>query len=155
MVYETELCHYGVKGMKWGVRKQRSTTGSHSTDKKIKRKKPLTIGQKVAIGAAATAAVLATAYAGYSVARAYAYQIRPIMGWAREQGAYSGVERASREGGFSVREYKKERDQFLKYTLRNIARMPIGEVLWSYTYAHPQNLLRVFAKDYNKVEIFQ
>jgi hypothetical protein len=32
MVYETELCHYGVKGMKWGVRKARQTTSSHTSD---------------------------------------------------------------------------------------------------------------------------
>lgn len=31
------LIHYGVKGMRWGVRKSRSSSGSSSIKKKIKK----------------------------------------------------------------------------------------------------------------------
>lgn len=31
MVYETELSHYGVKGMKWGVRKNRQATSNRAS----------------------------------------------------------------------------------------------------------------------------
>jgi hypothetical protein len=46
MVYETTLCHYGVKGMKWGVRKNRQTTstpasGTASSNRETVARKPV------------------------------------------------------------------------------------------------------------------
>lgn len=38
MEYENYLCHHGVKGMKWGVRKDRKTTSSFSRKKKTTKK---------------------------------------------------------------------------------------------------------------------
>lgn len=68
---EPYLCHYGVKGMKWGVRKEyephpREKKRQDNKDGDSKRKKGLTAKQKraIAIGAAAVATALA-AYGGY------------------------------------------------------------------------------------------
>ena len=61
-----ELYHYGVKGMKWGVRKNRTQSNNknvakRSSDetKEVNNKKKLTTKQKVAIGAAAAGTALA------------------------------------------------------------------------------------------------
>lgn len=71
--YEPYLCHYGVKGMKWGVRKEyephpRKKKRQDTKDDDSKRKKGLSTKQKraIAIGAAAVATALA-AYGGYKL----------------------------------------------------------------------------------------
>ena len=51
------LIHYGVKGMKWGVRKERSTSANGD-----KKKRGLSTGQKIAIGVAAAAVTGAVLY---------------------------------------------------------------------------------------------
>lgn len=57
----SELYHYGVKGMKWGVRKKKPTgTDGRSNGDKQRRKD---IAKKVAIGAAVTAALVGGTYA--------------------------------------------------------------------------------------------
>lgn len=56
--YSNELYHYGVKGMKWGVRKEyvpkgrKKASGSQNNEKK---RKGLTRNQKIALGVAAVA----------------------------------------------------------------------------------------------------
>lgn len=60
----TELYHYGVKGMKWGVRRRQNKDGSSTSAGKKQRsedddKKKLTTKQKVAIGATAAGTALA------------------------------------------------------------------------------------------------
>ena len=64
-MYDDYLIHYGVKGMKWGVRRYQNKDGSLTKEGKErydeKEDKKLSRNQKIAIGVAATAAVLAIA----------------------------------------------------------------------------------------------
>ena len=66
-----ELYHYGVKGMKWGVRKEYEPVGRKSSKTetsdpdKPKTKKRLSTGQKVAIGAGIAAVTALAAYGVY------------------------------------------------------------------------------------------
>lgn len=55
-----ELKHYGVLGMKWGVRKERTQTKTSTTDKSEKVK-------KIAKRGATVASVVLAAYGGYKV----------------------------------------------------------------------------------------
>lgn len=68
--HEYELCHHGVKGMKWGVRKKspRSYVSDNPKRKSsnVANSKVDRIKKAVKIGAAASAVVLAT-YGGYKV----------------------------------------------------------------------------------------
>ena len=62
MIYYTEeLSHYGVKGMKWGVRKERKASDSANTNAD-KLKKAAKIG-------AAVAATALVAYGGYKISK--------------------------------------------------------------------------------------
>ena len=78
LTYDDYLAHYGVKGMKWGVRKRRDNTTSSSSSK---RSKPKTTEEtdkhektkKIAKGAAAAAVI-----AG-GVALAYANRNNPSV----------------------------------------------------------------------------
>ena len=68
-----ELCHYGVKGMKWGIRKQRPLIGtprqrravypSSMQNRKISRRR------KVVRGAAVVAGTALAAYGGYRLSK--------------------------------------------------------------------------------------
>jgi len=69
---DNELYHYGVKGMKWGVRRYQNKDGSLTSAGKKRAKsgndddtaeRNKSIAKKVAIGALATATVAAAAYA--------------------------------------------------------------------------------------------
>ena len=74
-MYKNYLQHHGVKGMRWGHRKQRYTTGygvrrrmrsdvnQPKTPEEAKRARRRQIAKRVAIGAAAAAAIGVTAYA--------------------------------------------------------------------------------------------
>ena len=60
--YDDYLAHYGVKGMKWGVRKdrKRSSRQPRTEEQKAKRKQ---VAKKVAIGVGSAAVVAGGAYA--------------------------------------------------------------------------------------------
>lgn len=65
--YPDYLQHYGVKGMKWGVRKQKEntkskTTKSNKSSDDTENKKKMSTAKKVAIGVGATAVVATGAY---------------------------------------------------------------------------------------------
>lgn len=71
-LYNDELTHYGVKGMKWGVRKQQPTSGNKRRGAQSKtqqnKSKATNRGRKTA--AVALAAIGGTALASYGVYRA-------------------------------------------------------------------------------------
>ena len=71
MTYPNELYHYGVKGMKWGVRRYQNKDGSYTSEGKKRREQdPETIQKRKAI--AKKVAVATVAAVGVSVAAAYA-----------------------------------------------------------------------------------
>lgn len=58
-----ELCHYGIKGMKWGVRHDPERVGRRRVNvgkKTANKRRGLSKGQKIALGIAAVAAVAGT-----------------------------------------------------------------------------------------------
>lgn len=60
-----ELSHHGVKGMRWGIRKQRVSSGirrSSSNSNSSSGRKKMSTAKKVAIGAACVAAVAGVSY---------------------------------------------------------------------------------------------
>lgn len=69
MVYyiSNELSHHGVKGMRWGIRKQRVSSGTgrrgnSSSSTSSSGRKKMSTAKKVAIGAACVAAVAGVSY---------------------------------------------------------------------------------------------
>ena len=81
-MYENELMHYGVKGMKWGVRKEyeyssngygrgsvvtKNQNQNQNNQVTTNKKKPMSRAKKVAIGAAVTAGIVAGAYGAYKL----------------------------------------------------------------------------------------
>lgn len=74
MMYENYLEHHGIKGMRWGHRKQRLTSGyavrrvntdtqQSRTPEEARRARRRKIAKRVGVGLAAAAAIGATAYA--------------------------------------------------------------------------------------------
>lgn len=55
----SELVHFGIKGMKWGVRKERTPA------EQVKYAHRKQVAKKVAIGVSVAALVVGTAYVGY------------------------------------------------------------------------------------------
>lgn len=62
MEYDDYLVHYGVKGMKWGVRRKSRDSKPKDPERSAKRKK---VAKKVATGVAVAGVAAAGAYAAY------------------------------------------------------------------------------------------
>lgn len=72
IIYETDyLAHHGVKGMKWGVRKQRvlkgKKRGQTASSIKASSKKKWSTKKKVAVGGAIAAGTALAAIGGYAI----------------------------------------------------------------------------------------
>jgi hypothetical protein len=92
-----ELVHYGVKGMKWGVRKSSSSSG--------KAGKSMSTRKKVAIGAGTVALVAGSAFVAYKLNQAGSLPVSPLSN--RHP---SDVKRLLEENGnvkLSSREWKR------------------------------------------------
>lgn len=124
IVYSDELNHYGVKGMRWGVRKQlpfiagnkrkTSSTGSSSQIKAQKRAR----AKKIAIGMAAAAAV-----AGISYAAIKTHQTSKYNKAAHE--AVNRALRARKQAGANVHtlyDYSTKRTNFTAGNVKRVSR---------------------------------
>lgn len=84
------ILHFGVKGMKWGVRKDRDkSSGKHKSKHKdsSKEKKGLSDKQKTFLkGAAVGAGVLLAAYGGYKLKQVYSNKAAIAMGKSKLAG---------------------------------------------------------------------
>ena len=60
MTYENYLEHYGVKGMKWGVQKER---GERTPEQQARRDKAKSVAKKAAVGLAVVGGAVAVGYA--------------------------------------------------------------------------------------------
>lgn len=76
--YPDYLYHYGVKGMKWGVRRSNKPNDKKDDERSNKPNDKKATAKKITKGAAITAGILATAYATYTISKAYDRQIKKI-----------------------------------------------------------------------------
>lgn len=91
---EDYLIHHGIKGMKWGVRKQRSTSGRSTTN--TKKRKQLNIDKKkvaqiaITSGAIAAAAGIGYAYAKKRYTTSFSDAMSTIQRTTRDYNYYVG-----------------------------------------------------------------
>lgn len=79
MTYPNELYHYGVKGMKWGVRRYQNKDGTYtSAGKKRRSQDPETVQKRKAT--AKKVAAITVAAVGVSVAAVYAAKNPQVIG---------------------------------------------------------------------------
>lgn len=131
IMYESDaLCHHGIKGMKWGRRKQRVSTGtrrSSSSSKKAvktqaKKNKILTDSRKQTLKAVGKTAlkvagsVAATAALGYVGSMAFSELSREYNIYKKNQAA-SNIGKSAREGDLSG--IVENTGQYLDYGTRN------------------------------------
>lgn len=129
-----ELYHYGVKGMKWGVRRKKRDENDVSEKRDRRTKKPLTTGQKVAIGAAVTAGILATAYGSYTVSKAYGRQyargIKDAKQMAKSMASATKFEQETlNRPAFDQKKYDEYFKEFRSESVRKLLKKPVGEIV--------------------------
>lgn len=111
-----ELYHYGVKGMKWGVRKQRDPTSTKRQGMSTAKKVAIGVGVAVAVAGITYVSVKAYQTSKYNKAARAAVQ-RAIRVGAntkrtprmKELGAVGRTERYRREHGHYHHSYKHQR----------------------------------------------
>lgn len=123
------LYHYGVKGMKWGVRKAQPSNSTGS-----KKRKPLSTGQKVAIGAAVTAGILATAYGTYTLSKAYGREISRVKDRAKRvaKGIATASETEQRIFGakaFDQAKYDSAYKEMIAKRTKDVFKMPVSKLV--------------------------
>lgn len=127
MMYENYLEHHGVKGMRWGHRKQRYTMGygvrrrmrsdanQPKTPEEAKRARRRQIAKRVAIGVGAAAAIGATAYAVHRVRQ---NQNRDIGELYRN----ANLAAARGDGSDAMNKFNSQRGSYSRRQLTKIAK---------------------------------
>lgn len=104
VVYPDELCHHGIKGQKWGVRRFQNSDGTlteagkkrYNDDGTPKQKKTID-GKKIAAAVGATAAVAITA----GIAFKYRKEIGKAVSDIKDKAVWDALERASEDKKFA------------------------------------------------------
>lgn len=135
LITDGELYHHGIKGMKWGVRKDKQPTGQNNKSHQQKTtKKSMTTAQKVAIGSAVTAGILATAYASYTIGKAYRRESSEMLKGAASMA--KGMATASKleqelfnAPAFNQAKYNTYFKEFKSEGYKKILKTPVRKIL--------------------------
>lgn len=133
--YSDELVHYGVKGMKWGVRRVRAkSSAKDEAEQTESNKKTWSTAKKVAIGAAVTAGILASAYGTYTVSKAYGREISKAKASAKSIArGLATASKIEREHlgvpEFDQSKYNRAYEEHFQKAMKKVGHMPINKLV--------------------------